>query len=471
MANLPKLPVELYRLISSPTPNGGNGIRERFNTAQALAGLPEGQRDDAIFRLACKLRSADVPQDMAESLIVGAARNCDPLFPEDVALEKVARAYTKYEPKSEEKKAPASTHGFKLVSAIDLLASAGSDTRWLWDGVLPEGGMSLVVGKPKAGKSTFAFALSLAVAAGREFLGRPSAAGPVVYLALEEKRAEVKKKLEAANCQVENIFFHFGAAPADAVTGVVQLIKETKAKLMIIDVLQKFIRVRDLNDYALVTNALEPLLTAARESGCHVTLTHHAGKADRPDGDEVLGSTALLGGVDTLVSIKKRDKRRTFFTIQRYGDDIPETVVELKADGALESAGSRQEVELEETIPLVLEACEPVALTEKEIWERIEKKHDIVSKAIRAAVDRGKLNRTGGGKKNDPYFYGKILSFSPQDTMGRAGREYVCGDNSKELNGKCSPDDFDLFALKEKTPGKAFSDETEPPKDPWDEDS
>lgn len=126
--------------------------------------------------------------------------------------------------------------------------------------------------------------------------------------------------------------------------------------------------------------------------------------------------------MDTLVQIKKRDKRRTFFTIQRYGEDIPETVIELKAGGALEAAGTRQEVELDETIPLVLDACEQAPLTEKEIWERIEKKHDIASKAIRGAVDRGKLNRTGGGKKSDPYPYG-ILSFSPQDTMGGAGRE------------------------------------------------
>jgi hypothetical protein len=161
----------------------------------------------------------------------------------------------------------------------------------------------------------------------------------------------------------------------------------------------------------------------AREENCHIMLTHHAGKADRQDGDDILGSTALLGGVDTLIQIKKREQRRTFFTIQRYGEDIPETVIELKPGGALEAAGTRQEVELEETIPLVLDACGQGSLPEKEIWERIEKKHDVVSRAIRVAVERGKLSRTGGGKKNDPYLYGKILSFSPQDTIGRRGEK------------------------------------------------
>ena len=131
---------------------------------------------------------------------------------------------------------------------------------------------------------------------------------------------------------------------------------ETKAKLLVIDVLQKFCRLRDLNDYAIVTNALEPLMAAARKQGCHILLTHHAGKADRPDGDDILGSTGLLGGVDTSINIKKHDKRRTFFTIQRYGDDIEETVIVLREDGSLDATGTRQEVEIEEAEPLVLEA-------------------------------------------------------------------------------------------------------------------
>ena len=94
---LPKLPLELFKLISSPTGNGSeNGFRERFNTAQALAGVPEGQRDETLFRLACKLRAADVPQDMAEKLILEAATNCQPPFPNREALAKVENVYRRY---------------------------------------------------------------------------------------------------------------------------------------------------------------------------------------------------------------------------------------------------------------------------------------------------------------------------------------------------------------------------------------
>jgi hypothetical protein len=225
---------------------------------------------------------------------------------------------------------------------------------------------------------------------------------------------------------------------------------------LIVDVLQKFCRIKDLNDYAQVTNSLEPLMTIARQENCHILMTHHAGKADRQDGDDILGSTALLGGVDTSIHIKKRDKRRTFFTIQRYGEDIPETVIELKTDGSLESVGSRQEVEIEETIPLALDACGQSPLAEKEIWERVEKKHDIVSKAIRVAMERGQLNRTGGGKKSDPYLYEKCSPFSPQHTMGRAGREYKGGDKPLKLKEECSPQNLDLSSLKDGSSGREF---------------
>ena len=44
----PKLPAELFKLITSSVKRQES--RERFDTAQALAGVPEGQRDDMVFR-------------------------------------------------------------------------------------------------------------------------------------------------------------------------------------------------------------------------------------------------------------------------------------------------------------------------------------------------------------------------------------------------------------------------------------
>ncbi len=348
------------------------------------------------------------------------------------------------------------SHGFSLIEAKDLLTSEEPETAWLWEGILPSGGLSLLVAKPKVGKTTFAFNLALAVASGEPFLDKATKQALVVFLALEEKRSEIRKKLKARGEIPERLHFHFGSAPEKAIQEVKALIQQTKTGLLVVDVLQKLCRVKDLNDYAQVTNTLEPLMATAREENCHILLTHHAGKADRQDGDDILGSTALLGGVDTSIHIKKRDKRRSFFTIQRYGENIPETVIELKADGNLEAVGSRQEVEVEETIPNVREALENGPMTEKEIWDRVEKKHDLVAKALRLLVERGEVSRTGSGKRGDPYRYEKILSFSPQNSMGRAGRESETPKKPLELKEDCSPRDFDLFSLKDGSSGREF---------------
>ena len=184
-------------------------------------------------------------------------------------------------------------------------------------------------------------------------------------------------------------------------------------------------------------------MAIAREENCHILLTHYSGKVDRQDGDDILGSTAFLGGVDTLIQMKKRDKRRTFFTIQRYGADVSETVVELTPDGVLEGAGTRQEAELEETIPLIVNACEGAPRTEREIWDEIEKKHDIALKAIRVAVDRGILSRKGGGKKNDPYLY-EILSCAPQGVIPTSGRESETNAKPLKVRQEFSPQCFNL---------------------------
>ncbi|MBN2241142.1 MAG: bifunctional DNA primase/polymerase, partial [Acidobacteria bacterium] len=90
-----------------PLLNGGTSERKpRFDTAGALAGVPEGKRDDTCWRLACKLRNADVPYDMALSLVLEAAAKCTPNFSADIAREKVERAYRQYGPKKADERPP-----------------------------------------------------------------------------------------------------------------------------------------------------------------------------------------------------------------------------------------------------------------------------------------------------------------------------------------------------------------------------
>ncbi|MCP3963420.1 MAG: DUF3987 domain-containing protein [bacterium] len=95
--NIAPAPEWLLELLGKKEPAPGVG-QQSVNVAQVLAGVPEGQRDDQLFRLACKLRHVDVPRPWAERLVQEAAVNCSPPLPEREALAKVTSAYSRYQP-------------------------------------------------------------------------------------------------------------------------------------------------------------------------------------------------------------------------------------------------------------------------------------------------------------------------------------------------------------------------------------
>ena len=223
--------------------------------------------------------------------------------------------------------------------------------KWAWDKTLPSGGLSILAAKPKVGKSTLARNLALAVARGASFLGRDTAPGSVVLLALEEKRPEVAAHFARMGASDEPIHIHVGGAPEEALVALDAAIVETGATLAIVDPLQRLVRLRDGNDYSQVSTALEPLLLLARRTGCHIMLVHHLGKGEREGGDSILGSTALFGSVDSALIEKRRDEVRTLESIQRYGVDLPRTVLAVESvTGTLEASGTVSEVESQEVV-------------------------------------------------------------------------------------------------------------------------
>lgn len=60
---------------------------------KVLDGVPEGERDNTLFRYACRLRRQGMAKEEAILLVVQAAKNCHPPFPEASAREKVRSAW------------------------------------------------------------------------------------------------------------------------------------------------------------------------------------------------------------------------------------------------------------------------------------------------------------------------------------------------------------------------------------------
>lgn len=101
-----------------------------------LLGVSEGRRNDVLFRYACRLIAKGINKDEAKVLILEAASNCLPSFPEDEA-EKCLESAWRYNPKFEctefgnaERLAFWHKHDLKYVESKGWMAWNMSDSKW-----------------------------------------------------------------------------------------------------------------------------------------------------------------------------------------------------------------------------------------------------------------------------------------------------------------------------------------------------
>ena len=282
--------------------------------------------------------------------------------------------------------------GFTFTRVSDLVSEPEEPVTWLVDGLLPAGGLSIAVAKPKVGKTTLARALGVAVAQGTPFLGRRTQAGPVLYVALEDKRSIIRERLRAFSVGEAPLFLHIGPIPGgDPFAWLQAAILTYHAILVIIDPLARLVRVKDIKDYAEITKVTEPVIALAHQTGCHIYSTHHAPKSERNGIDAALGSTQLAGFVDTLMVLRRHGEGlRTVETIQRSGDDLPETVVTLDAtSGALVLDKPLADVHRARAQAAILALVDDQLLTENDIRERIGGDRNLTANALRQLVRSG----------------------------------------------------------------------------------
>ena len=315
--------------------------------------------------------------------------------------------------------APVQDGGLPFLSIAELLDRPEDATPWLVEGLLAEGGFGVLAGKPKSGKSTAGRHLAHCVATGERWLDRATTTGPVLYLALEEKVNEVRRHFMALGTPRDaplHVCFH--RTPGDAAELLGKAVEARQPALVVVDTLFRFQPVGDTSAYGDVLKALSPLHDLARESGAHILAVHHERKAEGESGDRVLGSTAIFGTVDVMLSIERRhaDNVRVISSVGRYGEDLPETVIELRPDGSVELAGAADEILERRAREAVLAfvTAHPGA-TQDEIKNGVGLRWQPARDALMALVRRNVVTRTGGGKAGDPYRHHAAMSCSQID--------------------------------------------------------
>jgi hypothetical protein len=299
----------------------------------------------------------------------------------------------------------------EFMSVGQLLSEPEDEQSYVVEGMLGGGSTALVSAKPKVGKTTLLLFLALCVVRGLQFFGRRVKRGAVLYVALEGNKKEWKRVANAMGFAPDDLFFiYVGQAPQDAIAWLRENAAKYNPSLIIVDTFQRFARLKNISDYAEVTNATEPLVEIARESDAVLLCAVHAKKQnkDGDDGDAVLGSTGLFGAVDTLISLKKTmNGSRVMSTEQRYGDNMPETVLALDPETKrLSLSGERADVDrivIEQRILSAL--AESPDLTEPALLAEVGGRTETAKAALKALLKNGRISRSGEGVRGDPYKY------------------------------------------------------------------
>jgi hypothetical protein len=294
----------------------------------------------------------------------------------------------------------------KTVSLAAVLAAPEQGQRYLWEGILPVGGLSLLAAKPKAGKSALARYLMLCVARGQPRLGRATTQGSVLYLALDERRDAVAQHFATLGAKDEPVHCWFGPVSGEPLETLRLTIRDKAASLAVVDPLIRLARFSDTNNYSEVSHALEPFTRLALDTGCHILLLHHLGKRAAGYGDAILGSTALFATVDTALLLHLNGDSRVLSSIQRYGPGFRSLRLAFDPHtGTFQEAADQPPPHLDAVKQSILELLSEQMLTEPEIKRKVGGDQVLCARALRELLELALVDRTGKGTRGFPFVY------------------------------------------------------------------
>jgi DNA-binding transcriptional ArsR family regulator len=191
----------------------------------------------------------------------------------------------------------------------EKLADVPIDPPWAWEGMLLPGGLTLLAGRPKVGKSTKTFGLMGALSRGERFAGRETRRTGILLLS-EERQQTLAEKMDrfGLDGSVDLLMRHEAAGVSwpEIIEQAVARCQERGLGALFIDGFDKWAGLRgdSENSSGPVLEAVEPL-TLAAASGLAVLIVAHQRKSGGEFGEAVRGSNALAGAVDVILELER----------------------------------------------------------------------------------------------------------------------------------------------------------------------
>lgn len=276
--------------------------------------VEQGRRNDTLTRRAGTLLAHGVrPAQTLAMLLAYNARFCSPPLEEAEVRQIVDSIAAR-----EGAKADGQPLDLNLRSAADLLRAELPERQDVLKDILPTGGLALLAGAPKSGKTLLALQLAIAVASGGTFLGRATTAGPVVVFSAEGGPQLLRERLEKmapSPAALANLHLWWptvrGLRLDDGADrqGLVEALATVGPRLIILDPLVRF-HLGDENSTQEMAALMGCLMEVRNRTGAAILLVHHTrklGKDARPgSAGEARGSSVLHGEVDAALVLERR---------------------------------------------------------------------------------------------------------------------------------------------------------------------
>jgi hypothetical protein len=302
------------------------------------------------------------------------------------------------------------------IDAETLLGMDFPPLEYVIPGYVVEG-LTVLAGKPKLGKSWWAYDASIAVATGGKAMGSIDCEqGDVLYLALEDNRRRVKDRLLTL-CPARKIQgINLNRLTVRTVTpridtGLLPQLDKwrlgcERPRLIIIDVFLKVRppRKKGEDPYSADYDAVTPLQRYASEHRLAIVLVTHTRKMAADDPLEAVSGTNGVTGAADAVLVLDRDGKGT--TLYGRGRDIEEIETAMRFDaGRWSILGDADEVrksdERRKIVAALKESGEEIG--PKAIADLTGMKSDNVRRLLRKMVASGEINQPRVGFYTVPF--------------------------------------------------------------------
>lgn len=387
--------------------------------------------DEAGERGARKLLSALVPvcasvrmilppldaKDTREAVANGATRaDFEALAARAEVLEIGSLVSTGALDASGESQTPART--FDWLSLDEL--GPGEMPRWVWPGCVARGGITLMTGLWKAGKTTMILHLLRDLYKGTGMVTEP-ATGPTLIVSEEGPASWAARRAEfELDGRIRYLARDtFARLTKDEwprlVENIVRTTRELGAELVVIDTLANLWPVISENDAAEVLDALAPLRDIT-QAGAGLLLLHHPRKGDAAGASFTAsrGSGALPAFADILIELRRydntnpQDTRRLIHAVGRFEDIPPERVFELTDEGYAELGEREVQSSLTQTdrLAAIIESGEGLTTDEvRSRWTGPRLGRVKLMALLNEGFTQGRWQRLGTGQKGSPWRY------------------------------------------------------------------